>query len=418
MTTPSSGSDAERPSGAPIPPPPSSSGTAGAGGPAGASAVPGAPGADGASRGWGGQQAQRSTPIPPPQQPAMGQPGYDQQAFGKSGYGPQGFGQPGYGQQAFGQPGIAQQGQPGYGQPGNGQPGFGEPASAPYGQRPAAPGYGQPAAAAPARPAALRQPTFAPPPPRFRPEPEAPKTAVARRATELGEDPTIRAERKRPWLAWALAGVAGVAAIALVVGLLMNLGSTGQPEAPTITPQAEESSAPTSTRPASNPVAAQPGLIPITQDVKFEPGIQWVGPSTSGWRTDTSSTRDPNAVNIEDPSTGAMIYFTYTGMDSQAYTDEDLTRSQLETAAQGFVSEPKPEGEPFSYIVHGQGGYDLELLAQKVTWGFGDDAWVITRLMPQSDSRVDITVVATETAFENPNSSLNRKLAEITFNVA
>lgn len=278
-----------------------------------------------------------------------------------------------------------------------------------------------PAMRQPTPPAApvQRAPTFAPPPPRFRPQPEEPKAASTRREFELGEDPTITAERKRPWLAWVLAGVAGVAAIALVVGLIANLGGTsGDPAAPSITAQAEQTAAATSTRPPSNPVVAQPGLIPITQDVKFVPGIQWTGPSAGTWRQQTGSTRDPNYIEIEETGTGNLIAFTYSGMDSAAYTDEDLTRSQLQSANQGFVSTPDVSGEPFSYVVHGQNGYDLELLAQKMSWGYGSDAWVITRLMPQSDSKVEITVVGSESAFTNPNSSLSRKLAEITFTVA
>ncbi|CAG7844663.1 hypothetical protein USB125703_00905 [Pseudoclavibacter triregionum] len=321
----------------------------------------------------------------------------------------------------------------GYGRP---------PASGGYG-RPPAPAsgippraYGQPPAPAgapasagiPPRPASAGRPAstgrpVAPPPPKYRPEPK-PQKSVKRRV-ELGEDPAKLAERKaeerRPWLVWILSGVAALTAVSLVVALFMNLNAPTQPPAPTSSaanPQA--SGTPQSTWATSSPQTVAAGsLVPITVDAKFEPGITFVGPTPGGrWVQDTSGqTRDPNSVQIYDSATHEQILFTHSTMDSKRYTDEDLTRSSLETAYQGFVDEPEMEGEPFVWVLKGKDGTQLELLAQKMTWWDGTEAFVLTRLMPQSDARIEITVIAKPGAFDDPNSAISRKLSEITFTV-
>lgn len=300
------------------------------------------------------------------------------------------------------------------------------------GQHPARPGFGVPQPQGiPPRMNAPQQgaprPAFAPPPPRFREvQDERPldrlraQQAEAAKDAELAEAPKERSFR--PWMAWTIAGVAALAAIALVVGI--TLGSA--PTMPSAQPGGTNGSTPTaapatSTFQAPSPAAAAPGaLIPITQDVKFEQGITFKGPMASaGWSQDSElTTRDPNAIALHDAKSVNAITFTHSTFDSKSYRDEDVTRSALGSAPANFVNPPSIVGEPTSYTLNGQGGYQLELLAQKMQWGgfsSGQDAVLITRYMPQSDAKVEIIIVCPSGDFENPNSKIRQKLNEITF---
>ena len=356
----------------------------------------------------------------PPRQGGAGMP---QGGFGPGGYGPAAHGQGGFG--SAGQAGFGQLGQPAPQRP-QGAPGYGIPVPQ---QRPpqSIPPQGMPPRPNQV-PGAPRPAGFTPPPPRFREErAENPlerlraKQAEAAKDAELAEAPKERSFR--PWMAWTLAGVAGAVALALVLGITLGSAPTTPPPqaAGTSGPAATPTAPATSTFQPPTPVAAAPGaLIPITQDVQFAQGISFVAPTvTTGWTENTElTTRDPNGIALKDSAGMNAITFTHSTLDSKHYRDEDLTRSALLSAPQSFVNQPDLVGEPVSYTLQGSGGYQLELLAQKMQWGGwagGQDAYVITRYMPQSDARVEIVVLCPTGDFDNPNSKIRKKLAEISF---
>lgn len=256
------------------------------------------------------------------------------------------------------------------------------------------------------------------PPGRFAPTP--PPSPEPRRR-ELGEDPSLARSRRRPWLPWVIIGVGAVALIALVVAILVpafsTSGGTIAPDAGSTGPAAPPSANPSSTLATATPVAPPAGAtIPITMDVSFPDGITFVMPGAGDWRQSTND-RQPDALQLEDPQSGAYLQVLETTQPASTYRDEDLTRSFLNRAPGSFTGNAQNAGAPTSYFVSGS-GYRLELLSQRVEWaGDSQAALVISRMMPGANSSIQIYVIAEKTDLDNPNSRLWQKLGELAFTV-
>jgi len=256
-----------------------------------------------------------------------------------------------------------------------------------------------------------------PPPPKFA---AAPKQAAKRPPSrELGPDPEAeRAARaaRRPWLVWALAGAGALAAVVLVVSLVVSsLGAPAQPTAPSSAPlpPAEGGPAPTSNYATAQPVVPQPGLVPLTVDAKF-PSLAFAMPQVGTWEQRTND-RAPDQFYIYDPKSRDQLIIESLKIPTSAYRDQDLSASDLGTAPNTFRDTPKVDGAPTTEVIHGQGGYDLEVAAQRLTWGDGSVALYLTRVMPQSGMRISITIITTESRLADRGSAVWQKLQELTF---
>lgn len=223
---------------------------------------------------------------------------------------------------------------------------------------------------------------------------------------------------QRAWIAWLLLALCLILAVALVLWLVLAPGSSDDPiAAPSGAPQTTASAAPTSTLPAAVPVRpAEGATIPITVDVAFEEGITFVLPEVGDWQQG-SNERQPDALVLEDPRSGAYIEIVQTRPPTSTYRDEDLTRAFLIRADGSFAGDARLDGEPESLYVEG-GAYRLELLAQRVSWPLDSSAaLVLARVMPHSGAAIQAYVIANETQLDDPGSRVNQKLAELSFTV-
>lgn len=256
------------------------------------------------------------------------------------------------------------------------------------------------------------------PPSRYTPPP--PQHHEPRRR-ELGTDPTLEGPPRKTWLPWLLGGIGAAVVIGLVITFIVVSFS-----APNVT-QADPTTQPDPvTEPSANPDSsfgtaqpqepAQGARIPITTDVSFPDGMTFVPPNPGDWFSSTSE-RQPDAVIMEDPKTGSYIQVLETAQQPSTYRDEDLTRSFLNTAEQGFTGNPSNVGDPTSWYVSGA-GYELELLVQRVEWDYDDTvAFVASRFMPNTGSTIQIYVIAEAQYVDDPNSPLWNKLNELSFTV-
>ncbi|KAB1637135.1 hypothetical protein [Pseudoclavibacter terrae] len=252
------------------------------------------------------------------------------------------------------------------------------------------------------------------PPPRFAPQQQE---AAQPRRRELGEDPELQKQRKRPVGLLVGIGISGVAIVALVVGLFMAFTSPNDPTIPVggADPQAPTSTpVPTSTLMPAAPQDAAPGYIPITTDVVFPNGITVVNPPVGGWEQDVSE-RQPNLYILSDPQSGAYFSVAQENLHKSEYRDEDMTRSELNSASLQFTAKPEPIGDPVPLVLKGQGGYELELLAQRLRWSDGSEGMMATRYMPSTGTKITILANAWGGELDDPNSRISQKVAEISF---
>lgn len=262
-----------------------------------------------------------------------------------------------------------------------------------------------------------QQGPFGVPPGRF--TPQQPNEPAPRRR-ELGEDPALARQRRKPWLPWLLVGIGALAVIALVASFIVASFSSTDPVAAPNTNSpiaAPPTGNPSSTLPSATPVQPPAGsTIPITMDVSFPDGLTFVMPSPGDWSSSTSE-RQPDAVRLDDPQSGAYLEFLETTQQPSTYRDQDLTESFLNRAHQNFTGNAQLAGAPSSIYVSGA-GYQLELLAQRVEWpGDSTGALVISRMMPGAASNIQIFVIAENSDLDNTNSRVWQKLKELTFTI-
>ncbi|WP_146080315.1 hypothetical protein [Pseudoclavibacter sp. RFBG4] len=390
----------------------------------------------------GGFDPRRQQPGAAPQGGLGAWGGPPAQGPGRQGPGQQGSGQQGPGRQGPGQHVPGQQ--PPWGAPPNGQPpapgqfphpgagpgqasgGFGAPGQAPAPGRPPAPGQpqrpgqfpGQPQTGIPGQaPFVQAPPSHLPagaPPPRYAPQQQA--TPQPRRR-ELGEDPELQKQRRRPVGLLLGVGISGVAIVALVVGLVMAFSSPNDPTIPVggADPNAATSTpVPTSTLMPAAPQDAAPGFIPITTDVVFPNGITVVNPPLGGWEQDISE-RQPNLYILSDPASGAYFSIAQENLHKSEYRDEDMTRSELNSASLQFTAKPEAVGDPVPLVLKGADGYELELLAQRLRWSDGSEGMMASRYMPSTGTKITILANAWSGELDDPNSRISQKVAEITF---
>ncbi|MGO2110518.1 MAG: hypothetical protein ACTH31_02785 [Pseudoclavibacter sp.] len=242
------------------------------------------------------------------------------------------------------------------------------------------------------------------------------------RSRDLGVDPALEQEKKRPWLPWLIGGLGGVAVIVVVAIIIVSSFRAPNPleTDPEVGTVAEppETANPTSSYEPAEPVEPPAGsTIPITTDVAFPGGMTFVMPNPGDWTT-RDVERQPDAIVMEDPQTGAYLQFLQTAQPSGTYRDEDVTTASLNTAYLGYTGSPHNAGAPSSVMVTGGGGYQLELLAQRVEWDMSSNvALTIERLMPQTGVAIHIFVIATESDISNTDSRLWQKLNQLTFTV-
>ena len=252
------------------------------------------------------------------------------------------------------------------------------------------------------------------PPPRYAPQQQA---AAQPKRRELGEDPELQKQRKRPVGLLVGIGVSGVAILALIVGLFMAFNSPTDPTIPVggADPNAATSTpVPTSTLMPAAPQDAAPGYIPITTDVVFPNGITVVNPPLGGWEQDVSE-RQPNLYILSDPQSGAYFSVAQENLHKSEYRDEDMTRSELNSASLQFTAKPEPIGDPVPLVIKGQGGYELELLAQRLRWSDGSEGMMATRYMPSTGTKITILANAWGGELDDPTSRISQKVAEIAF---
>lgn len=234
---------------------------------------------------------------------------------------------------------------------------------------------------------------------------------------ELGEDPELQKQRKRPIGLLVGIGVSGLAIIALVIGLFAAFNTPSDPTIPVggADPQGPASTPiPTSTLMPAAPQEAAPGYIPITTDVVFPNGITVVNPPLGGWEQDISE-RQPNLYILSDPQSGAYFSVAQENLHQSEYRDEDMTRSELNSASLQFTAKPEPVGDPVPLVIQGQGGYELELLAQRLRWSDGSEGMMATRYMPSTGTKITILANAWGGELDDPNSRISQKVAEISF---
>ncbi|WP_394255529.1 hypothetical protein [Pseudoclavibacter helvolus] len=396
----------------PITPPPGQNGgqdprrqQPGSAGQSGQSGRPGQAQAPGQIQ-WGAPSgaAQRGQYLQQGQYPAPGQPQGSPQAWGNG---------------QLSAPGqVPQQGQPPR-QPGQIPPGqFPQPAQYPGHQR-QQPGQfpGQQVPGSGQAPFGQMPPSNLPPgapPPRFAPQQQA---AAQPKRRDLGEDPELQKQRKRPIGLLVGIGVSGLAILALVVGLFMAFNSPNDPTIPVggADPQGATSPpVPTSTLMPAAPQDAVPGYIPITTDVVFPNGLTVVNPPLGGWEQDISE-RQPNLYILSDPQSGAYFSVEQENLHKNEYRDEDMTRSELNSASLQFTAKPEPVGDPVPLVIKGQGGYELELLVQRLRWSDGSEGMMATRYMPSTGTKITILANAWGGELDDPTSRISQKVAEISF---
>ncbi|GGA69691.1 hypothetical protein GCM10011490_20390 [Pseudoclavibacter endophyticus] len=260
---------------------------------------------------------------------------------------------------------------------------------------------------------------FGVPPGRFTPPTQ--HTHEPRRR-DLGTDPALERSKRRRWLPWLLGGIGATAVVVLVVAIIISSFSAPNPiEAdPEVGPVNEPPATanPTSSFEPAAPTSPPPGsTIPISMDVEFPDGMTFVMPSPGDWSEGTVD-RQPDAVVMEDPISGAYIQFLQTGQPSSSYRDQDVTEASLNTAYMGYTGSAGNAGSPVSWMVPGA-GYQLELLVQRVEWSTSSSvALTIERLMPQTGVAIHIFVIARNPAdVDDPDSRLWQKLNQLTFTV-